>query len=65
MTKAKVEAARAQVFYRWDGWRFRIKAGNGEVIATGEAYKAKRDAIAAATALLPEGAPVEVTPKAE
>jgi uncharacterized protein YegP (UPF0339 family) len=57
----KVEAARAQVYYRWDSWRFRVKGANGEVIAQGEAYKAKRDAVAAARALLPEGAPVEVT----
>jgi uncharacterized protein YegP (UPF0339 family) len=47
------------VFQRDDGWRFRIKGANGEVIATGEAYKAKRDAIAAARALVPEGVEIE------
>jgi uncharacterized protein YegP (UPF0339 family) len=60
MSKRKsVTAARAQVFQRDDGWRFRIKGANGEVIATGEAYKAKRDAIAAARALVPEGVEIE------
>jgi uncharacterized protein YegP (UPF0339 family) len=57
--KRTVEAARAQVFKREDGWRFRIKGSNGEVIATGEAYKAKRDAIAAARALVPAEVEIE------
>lgn len=60
-SKAKVQATRAQVFQRWDGWRFRIKGGNGEVIATGESYSRKADALAAVAALVPEGTPVEVT----
>jgi uncharacterized protein YegP (UPF0339 family) len=55
-----VTATRAQVFQRSDGWRFRIKAANGEVIATGEAYKAKRDAVAAAKALVPDDVEIEV-----
>lgn len=63
--KKMVEAARAQVFQRGDGWRFRIKGANGEVIATGESYKAKRDAIAAAAALVPAGVEVEVTEPGE
>jgi hypothetical protein len=58
--KAKVQATRGQVFQRGDGWRFRIKAGNGEVIATGEAYRNRKDAEAAARALLPDDAPLEV-----
>lgn len=52
--------ARAQVFRRDDGWWFRIKGANGEVLATGEAYKAKRDAVAAAKALVPAGVEIEV-----
>jgi uncharacterized protein YegP (UPF0339 family) len=60
MAKRKVTASRAQVFERGDGWRFRIKAANGEVIATGESYVDKRDAIAAVEALVPEGTPIEV-----
>jgi uncharacterized protein YegP (UPF0339 family) len=61
---AKVEADRGQVYYRWDSWRFRVKARNGEVLASGEAYKTKRDAVAACKALLPDGARIEVSPKA-
>jgi uncharacterized protein YegP (UPF0339 family) len=60
VTKRKVAAARAQVFQRSDGWRFRIKGANGEVLATGEAYKAKRDAVAAAKALVPAGVEIEI-----
>lgn len=59
MTKAKVKATRAQVFERPDGWRFRIKAANGEVIATGEAYKRKADAVAAARALVEDDVTIE------
>lgn len=61
MAKKKVSVTRLQVFKRDDGWRFRAKAANGEIIATGEAYKNKRDALAAAKALAPEGVDVEVT----
>lgn len=61
MAKRKVEIARVQVFKRDDGWRFRAKAANGEIVATGEAYKRKSDAVAAAEAIA-GGAPVEVTP---
>lgn len=57
--KAKVTVARVQVYKRDDGWRFRAKAGNGEVVAIGEAYKSKRDAVAAAEAIAGD-APVEV-----
>lgn len=59
-SKAKVQAARGQVFRRGDGWRFRIKGGNGEVIASSEAYRNRKDAEAAARALLPDDAPLEV-----
>ncbi len=34
-------AAKAEIYQSKDGWRFRIKAGNGEVVATGEAYSSE------------------------
>lgn len=34
-------AAKAEIYESKDGWRFRIKAGNGEVVATGEAYSSQ------------------------
>lgn len=34
-----------EVYEASDGWRFRLRAGNGEPIASGEAYKNRRDAI--------------------
>ena len=34
-------AAKAEIYEAKDGWRFRIKAGNGEVVATGEAYSSE------------------------
>ena len=34
-----------EVYEAADGWRFRLRAGNGEPIASGEAYKNRRDAI--------------------
>jgi uncharacterized protein YegP (UPF0339 family) len=48
LTPAKVE-----IYQGPDGWRFRIKARNGEIVATGEAYVRRIDAIAAAQALVP------------
>jgi uncharacterized protein YegP (UPF0339 family) len=36
----------AEVYQGADGWRFRIKASNGEIIATGEAYETKAGATA-------------------
>lgn len=34
-----------EVYEAKDGWRFRLRAGNGEPIASGEAYANRRDAI--------------------
>jgi hypothetical protein len=52
MAKGKtVTITRGQVFERGDGWRFRAKAANGEVVAVGESYKRKADAVAALKAL--------------
>lgn len=63
MAKRKVAAARAQVFERTDGWRFRVKGGNGEVLATGEAYtgrSGRANALAACRAVVPKGTPLEI-----
>lgn len=60
-TKATVTATRAQVYQRAGEWRFRIKGGNGEVIATGESYKSKTAAMAAVKALVPDTVKPEVT----
>lgn len=49
-----VQVKSAEVYRAADGWRFRIKAANGEVIAMGEAYADKRDAFAAARGLTDE-----------
>lgn len=38
-------AAKFEVYKAKDGWRIRLKAGNGEVVATGEAYATKDGAI--------------------
>lgn len=55
-----VVATRLEVYLSVDGWRFRVKAANGEIIATGEAYDDKRDCKAAAAAIAPQLEPVEV-----
>jgi uncharacterized protein len=31
-------AAKAEIYESSKGWRFRIKAGNGEIVAVGEEY---------------------------
>jgi uncharacterized protein YegP (UPF0339 family) len=36
--------AEAYVYEGKDGWRWRIKAANGEVVATGESHTRKEDA---------------------
>ena len=44
----------AELYSSSDGWRFRIKAGNGETLATGESYVDKRDAVRAIKGLAPD-----------
>jgi len=46
-------AKSAELFKGEDGWRFRLVAANGEVIAASEAYVRKTDARNAAKALAP------------
>jgi hypothetical protein len=53
MGKAKVVITRAQVFQRGDGWRFRLKGGNGKIVGNGESYEDRGDAVAACSALCP------------
>jgi uncharacterized protein YegP (UPF0339 family) len=36
---------RAEIYKSADGWRWRIKAANGEIIALGEAYQTKGNAV--------------------
>lgn len=38
-------AAKFELYEAKDGWRFRLKAGNGEVVATSEAYSSKEGAV--------------------
>ncbi|HPG37681.1 DUF1508 domain-containing protein [Candidatus Saccharibacteria bacterium] len=38
-------AAKFELYEAKDGWRFRLKAGNGEVVATSEAYSSKDGAV--------------------
>lgn len=38
------------VYQAPDGWRWRLVAGNGEVVASGEAYTRKADAVRACRA---------------
>ena len=35
---------RAEIYPSTDGWRFRIKGDNGEIMCIGEAYVRRRDA---------------------
>jgi uncharacterized protein YegP (UPF0339 family) len=47
------EDHRAEIYHSDDGWRFRIKAANGEIIAVGEAYTSKQGATAGAERVHP------------
>ena len=38
---------RFQVYRAADGWRWRLRAANGRIVATGEAHNRKRDAVRA------------------
>jgi uncharacterized protein YegP (UPF0339 family) len=42
---------RCDIWEAADGWRFRFRAGNGEIVSGGEAYTRRRDAVRAAKAL--------------
>lgn len=38
-------AAKIELYEANDGWRFRIKSGNGEIVAVGEAYSSRDAAL--------------------
>jgi uncharacterized protein YegP (UPF0339 family) len=40
-----------EVYPARDGWRWRLRAANGRIVATGEAHTCKADAVRAAAAL--------------
>ena len=40
-----------EVYPAKDGWRWRLRAANGRIVATGEAHTRKADAVRAAAAL--------------
>lgn len=42
---------RFEVYQARDGWRWRLRAANGRIVATGEAHTRKADAIRAAASL--------------
>ena len=46
-----MKAPHFEVYRAKDGWRWRLKASNGRIVATGEAHTRKADAIRAAAAL--------------
>lgn len=55
---AEVAIGWVELYESGDGWRFRIRGRNGEIIATGESYADRRNADAAVLALV--GPDVEV-----
>lgn len=44
-----MNSPRFQTYRALDGWRWRLLAGNGRIIATGEAHTRRRDAQRAIT----------------
>jgi uncharacterized protein YegP (UPF0339 family) len=43
-----------------DGWRWRARAGNGEPVASGEAYEHRADAVEIVTRMYPDVTITEV-----
>jgi uncharacterized protein YegP (UPF0339 family) len=43
-----MRTARFEVYKAKDGWRWRLKSGNGRIVAQGESHTRKVDAIRAA-----------------
>lgn len=52
--KTKPKRTIAEIYKGRDGWRFRIKSRNGQVIATGESYTRRSDAIRGALRAHPQ-----------
>jgi len=44
-----------EIYASKDGFRFRLKGRNGEIVAIGESYTRRRDAVRAARNLWPKG----------
>lgn len=53
-------AAKFELYEAKDGRRFRLKAGNGEVVATSEAYSSKDGAVKGCEAVKRAAAEAEV-----
>lgn len=52
--------AKFEVYPSKNGWRWRLKAGNGEVVATGEEYSTKDSAFRGCEAVTRAAADAEV-----
>ena len=51
--KSTYDSQYAEIYRSADGWRFRIKGGNNEIIVAGESYGSKQNAIAGAERVHP------------
>ncbi len=58
--KREVSMAKFEVYESKSGWRWRLKAGNGEVVATGEEYTTKDGAVRGCEAVARAAADAEV-----
>ena len=58
--KREVVMAKFEVYESKGGWRWRLKAGNGEVVATGEEYTTKDGAVRGCEAVARAAADAEV-----
>lgn len=47
--------------YSGDGWRWRLKAANGKVIASGESYASKADCVACVALIQKNAANTPIT----
>jgi uncharacterized protein YegP (UPF0339 family) len=58
--KREVGMSKFEVYESKSGWRWRLKAGNGEVVATGEEYTTKDGAVRGCEAVARAAADAEV-----
>lgn len=52
---------KAEIYPSPDGWRFRVKGDNGEIMAVGESYVRRIDAESALRTLFAGGKEIDVT----
>ncbi len=52
--------AKFEIYASSNGWRWRLKAGNGEVVATGEEYASKDGAVRGCEAVARAAADAEI-----